>query len=353
MFHINRKVYFEYDYKYTPLYPNLIASERWAEHTMIQSNPEAPAVVPTFEVLLKDEFDNSMEKFWAFLLGKEDKFVVYLEPEVMVRLQIQYWKSIFARRPTPEALHFLHTTYVESVRLLAYFKIQGQWDPRNNTWVRANALSELEFLSLEEITEISNELPFSPTIAGMDRRDLGIEYLMMDFFADKTSPYKEELLRRIKVLTWDNWLDELEHLKYEILSGTIDAAKLDPTIDTTVGNVEKQLANSDILAWTVDPMFNEDIEYIRSAYDHKIFVPCWQRLADQWGIPYDDMDELNELINTDQYEQLLMRDVDRDYGCSYTRTRFMNKANQTLATWCYDRVRKGKTADLLKFKLKR
>jgi len=187
----------------------------------------------------------------------------------------------------------------------------------------------------------------------MDKSTVGIEYLLADYFADKLSPYSETLMERVKYLTWDNWLDELEHLKYELLSGTIDIGKLDPTLNITVGNVESELAKSNILSWTVDPLFNEDIDYIRQTYDHTIFNPCWTLLADQWGIPYDDMDELNAMINNDEYENLLLRDINRNYGSSYTRTRFMNKANQTLATWVYDRVREDQIKDLHKFKLKR
>lgn len=353
MFHISRKLYLEYDFMFAPTYPSLLVSERWATSPMADDTDLDGDVVPSLDVLLTEKFDGKLEKFWEYVLNKDDKFIVYIEPETMIRLQVQYWKSIFERPPTPEDIHFLYTTYVESVRLMAYFKIHGHWDPRHDDWVRTNVLSEVEQLSLEEITEIYEEMPFSPAIAHVDKRSLSIEYLMMDFFADRKTPYKEELLRRVKAMSWDNWMDELEHLKYEILSGTINVDRLDPNIDTSVGNVEEQLKKSDLLSWTVDPMFNEDVEYIRAAYDYKIFYPCWYGVASIWGEGFEDMSELNELINNDRYEELLMKDVERGFACAYTRTRFLNKANQTLAAWCYDRVRNGKSKELAKFKLPR
>jgi hypothetical protein len=267
-------------------------------------------------------------------------------------LQIEYWKSIFEDLSVDDA-HFLHTSYVESRRLVAYNNIIGQWDRTSNTWSRANILSEVDFIDKDSFVELYNSIERSPVLTAMDKTSIGVEYLLADYFGDNETPYKSALFDRIKFLTWDNWIDELEHLKYEILSGTIDAGKLDPTINTTVGNVEEELAKSEMLSWTVDPLFREDVDYIRSAYDPAIFVPCWAKLAEVWGHDYDDMEELNTLINADDYEALLERDIARNYGCSYTSTRFMNKANQSFATWVYECVRKGKTSDLSTFRIKR
>ena len=327
----------------------IMASVDYAEPSTKMVNAEQQA--DNFEALINDNYDGDVENFWIDLVGKTSKLIVYLDSDTITNLQIQYWKSIFAVEPTPEDIHFLHNSYVESARLAAYNNIVGNWDATGDTWTQKSILNTVHFKTLEEITVLCEANKASPALQGMDISTVGIEYLLADYFADNTSKYKSVLLDRVKFLTWDNWLDELEHLKYEILSGTIDAGKLDPAISTTVGNTEAELAKSSILSWTVDPLFNEDIDYIRATYDHTIFVPCWQRLADQWGVPYDDMDELNDMINADDYEGLLLRDIDRNYGSSYTRTRFMNKANQVLATWVYDRVRKELTEDLVKFKL--
>jgi hypothetical protein len=206
---------------------------------------------------------------------------------------------------------------------------------------------------LDEIRVLYDRNPPSKVLSAINPNKISFEYLLMDYFArGKKSKYRPEFVRRLKAMTWDNWIDELEHLKYEILSGTLDAGKLDPEIDVSVGNIEDALAKSSFLSWTVDPFFKEDPDYIRQTYDHRIFVPCWQRLADAWDLGYDDMEELNELINQDAYEELLMRDIDRGYGSSYTRTRFMDKANQVLSTWCYEMVRTGDIAALTPFKLR-
>ncbi len=350
MFHLVNRTYLEYDFKFTVRYPYLVASERWTTHPIINANPLTAEVEPTFEELLEKSYNNDLDGFWNSLVNKNDKLVLYVDPFTFTRLQVQYWKSIYPGI-TVENCYFLYTTYIESVRLGSYFFMDSNWDPKNEQWNKDNVLSEVKRLPKEAFSELFEKEPEVAAIKAMDKRKLSFEYLLLDYFSEGGSKFKEELLNRIKVLTWENWLDELEHLKYEILSGNIDASKLDPTIETPVGGVEEGLAKSKILSWTVDPLFNNNIDYIRQTYDHNIFIPCWQRLADQWGIGYDDMDELNEMINNDDYEGLLLRDIGRNYGCSYTRTRFMTKANQVLTTWCYEQVRNQNVEALKPFKL--
>ena len=352
MFHIAKKVYLEYDYAFENRQDFILSSSRWSERFMLSVNGVAdPTRVPTFSELLQENFNNKIEDFWKFLLNKNNKFVVYVDSETLTSLQIQYWRSIF-ENITPESVHILHTSWVESKRLHGYFEKIGSWT-KENKWSRANALTDLKFLTLDEIKVLYQNNPPIDALKNIDKSKVSFEYLLADYLADNSTPYKNELFNRVKILTWENWLDELEHLKYEILSGTIDAGQLDPSINVGVGKIESELAKSNILKWTVDPAFGQDIDYIRSTYNYEIFNPCWIKLAEIWDVEYDDMSELNRLVNTDKYEELLMRDINRKYGCSYTRTRFMNKCNQVFATWCYDRKRSNKTNDLSNFKLKR
>lgn len=364
MFNIANRIYLEYDYKFQSNGNYAVASEKWASRLLVSQLMSAPQQAPSFQQLLETEYNNSREEFWADLLSKTGKFVFYSDPNTLTELMVQYWRSIFVSDLTPEQVHFMYTTVVDSTRLRAYYYRIGAYNRETNTWSRPNALSEITFKTLEEITTIYNNNPPSAVLQNVDKTRVGVEYLLADFFADTESPYKTALMDRIKFLTWDNWLDELDHLKYELLSGNIDARKIDPTIDTRVGNIESELAKSEILKWTVDPLFNNDIEYIRQTYDYNIFTPCWLGLSDIWfaksggdyppgTIFYDEMGDLNRLINTDQYEILLTRDIDRNYGCSYTRTRFLDKCNQVFSNYCYDRKRENQTADLTPFRLKR
>ncbi len=352
MFHIAKKVYLEYDYKFHQQYPYIIASNRWNKHPITITKSELISQVSSFEELLEERYGNNIENFWTQLLSEDKKLIVFVDPSTMAKLQFQYWKSIFKDGVTAADLHKLHTSWIESNRLAGYYSLVGSWDTGTNAWTKANAFNELSLPTLTESTSLFAETTTSNSIKSMNKSSVSIEYLMAEFFHNNNSSHKTELLKRIKHLTWDNWLDELEHLKYEIISGNIDAGKLDTSLNITIGNIESELAKSDLLKWTVDPAFINDAEYIRENYDPQIFVNCYIKLAEVWQHEYDDMSELSRLINSDQYEELLNRDVNRNYGCSYTRTRFFEKANHVFVTWCYDLKRKGQTSQLSPFTLR-
>lgn len=353
MFHVFGKTYFEYDFKFSHKYPFTAASSRWAEHPLLVSNQEIHFEAPSFEALLKDEYGGDIEAFWKGALSHQEKYVYYLAPDRIAELQIQYWRSILEVDPSVEQIHFLHTTWVESVRLNAYNQVTNSWGVGGTERVVHGVLGEVHFKTLEEIRELYDRNPPSKVLSTIDPNKISFEYLLMDYFArGKKSKYRPEFVRRLKIMAWDNWIDELEHLKYEILSGNVDIGQLDPSLNIQVGNIEEELAKSEYLSWTVDPFFKEDPAYIRETYDHRVFIPCWQRVADAWDLGYEDMEEYNELINNDEYEALLMIDIERGYASSYTRTRFMDKANQVLSTWCYQMVRSDNIAALAPFKLR-
>jgi len=352
MFHIANRVYLEYDYKFHQQYPYIVASSRWKDHPITISKSELIAQVPSFQELLSERYNNNIETFWSSLLSETRKLIVFVDPETMAKLQFQYWKSIFKDDIKAEDLHKLHASWIESNRLSSYYSLIGSWDRGTNSWSKSNAFTELAIPTLADSTKLFNETVASNTIKSMNKSSISFEYLMAEFFHNNASNYKQELLKRIEFLTWDNWLDELEHLKYEIISGNIDAGKLDTSLRMSIGNIESELAKSDLLKWTVDPAFTNDAEYIKANYDPQIFVNCYIKLAEVWQHDYDDMSQLSRLINEKQYEELLNRDVNRNYGCSYTRTRFFAKSNHVFATWCYDLKRKGQTSQLAPFVLR-
>jgi len=345
MFHIFKKVYLEYDYKFEHKGDFITASSRLNEYPMQVSSNEVLGQYRSFESMLDEKFESSVESFWAYLYGYQgnSKLVVFVSPDIMTQLQVQYWKHIFSDSIDAASVFKLHTSWVETVRLYSYME----------SYRNKNLLEQAEFKNEYEISQLFNNVEDSVTLLAIDKSTVSFEYLLADYMANNRSKYKTELFKKIEFLTWDNWVDELEHLKYEILSGNIDAEKLDPTIKTPLGGVEGGLKKSKFLSWTVDPRFKEGTEYIRATYPYTTFDPCWVKLAEVWSHEYDDMSEVNYMINHDDYPGLLLRDIARNYGCSYTRTRFMDKCNQVFATYCYDRHRKGSTKDLSKFILRK
>jgi len=352
MFHIANKIYLEYDYKFHQQYPYIVASERWSKHPITISKSPLVSQVSSFEELLLNNYNNDIENFWTDLLNREGKIVVFLDPQTVTKLQFQYWKSIFQDSITLENLHLLHTSWIESMRLTGYFDLVGTWDPGTESWTRSNAYTELPIPTLQESQSLYNSTTVSPTLRNMNKTTLSLEYLLADYLYNPNTIYKQVLMEKIKKFTWDNWMDELMHLRYEVLTGNLDLTSIDRNLNISVGNIEQQLSTSNILKWVVDPAFNRDnVEYIRSTYDHQIFNPCWDKTYELWSGGDENMAELNDLINTDQYEELLNRDIARGFGCSYTAKTFYTKSNLVFSTYCYQKKREGKTEDLSNFAL--
>jgi hypothetical protein len=65
----------------------------------------------------------------------------------------------------------------------------------------------------------------------------------------------------------------------------------------------------------------------------------------------DYMKVLTESTIFEKWEELLMEDIKRNYGCIYTWKFFKEKGNQVLATYIYQKIRENKTQDLSPFRL--
>jgi hypothetical protein len=289
---------------------------------------------------------NDIEGVWKSLLirsGDEHKFILYVPHEDFTKLIIGYWKSIFVDFKVTDAFK-LYNTYLTSLSL---YNLLDWSISRYNYNLYSNDIK----LTKVKFTELFDSIDASDAIE-LAKPTPSIEYLICNYMQGYSN-WDIELFNIIKSLTWKNWMDEILHLRYEILSGTIDANKIDPSLNANTENLMSKLKKSALLKWTVDPDITPDaIEYFRTSYtDTTIFERCWKALYDTWGVE-EDMTELNQLINNDQYTKLLDRDIARGYGCSYTRTRMMNKCNQTFVTYCYDIKRNSHEEELQGFKLK-
>lgn len=351
MFHLFKTVYLEYDYKFDGLGYNFIMASPLvgAGIGLPMGGPEEDnilyPVVNSFQDLLDKKFNGKIEKFWEKLYTHDNKLICYLLPEDFNRLQIQYWKSIFKNSDIND-IYFLHKTWIESVRLRSYINTTAI-DYRNyETRQKLNILSFDEFKTIYDSVPVSNYL-----INGIDISKVSFEYLLADFlYNGSSSAIKNELLNRVKLISLENWRDELEQLKLEIMFGFLDIDQVDKTLNLEVGNVENQLKNSSKLKWMCDEKFSTDIQYIKANYNYLDLVDQWKRIYEIWG-GNEDMKEISDLIMAEKWEELLDRDIKRNFGCLYTFELFREKSNQIFATYCYKMKRQDKTNVLAGFKL--
>jgi hypothetical protein len=348
MFHLFNSVYLNFDFNFEPAGKDFIlASDIYGNKPMITvQNNEVYQSQPSFEDLIKYSFTGE-EDFWAKLIARNKKVVVYVKPSQFYKLQTKYLKSVF-KHASVQDLHKIHVSFIESTRLRSYIVDCTGRDLR-----RHKILTSINALSLEEFEELYNSTEVSKVLQSLDKSKLSFEYLLADYIYNKNSKYKYALLDKSEVIIWDNWFNELEYLRYEILFGSLDLNKLDPNIELGIGTIEDALAQSELLKWTVDADFAYNREYIKTNYDYETFNSLWDKIYSLSGISSDmpDMSETNELINKNMYEELLTRDINRGFGCTYTGEMFREKCNHVFATYCCNIARSNDTSSLAPYRL--
>lgn len=345
MFHLFNSVYIDFDFCFEPIGKDFIlASDIFGNMPMVTvQNNETYKSQPSFEKLIEESFSGNKETLWKDLIARSKKVILYVKPEKLYELQIEFLKSVFKYAECKD-LYKIHLSFIESIRLRSYYEMRDI-DARKQI-----ILNRIHPLSYAQFEEIYNNTEVSKTLQRLDKTSLSFEYLLADYIYNSSTKYKHALLSKIEVMTWDNWLDELEQLKYEIIFGSLDLNRLDSSLNFEIGNIEEQLSNSDVLKWVVDRNFTHNRKYIKSTYDYKMFNPLWENIYAMYS-GEEKMDDLNELINTDQYEEILWRDINRGFGCLFTGEMFKGRSNHVFATHCYKIARSENKDELAPFRL--
>lgn len=300
----------------------------------------------TFDSLIADHFNNDLESFWQFLLEFKDKLILYVDSDVGLRLKLMLWRNIFQSELTDVAAFNIYLGDFEGESLRAF---------------RRHSLDISKFgYAVEEtcvefttFSKLFNKTPRVILIQEMDKSQLGIDYLIPYFIlGDEDNSLRKELLKRVKRITWETWIDEYIQLKYELLTGVFDINKIDPEIVPQLGKLKEAISNSPLLSWLLDNDINVDnVSYIRNKYNQEIFLTCWERYYEARGVQ-EDMREVTNLIYSDDYETLIQRDIDSGYGCVYASAAFENKCNRIFISYCYDLIRNNKITELKQYQLR-
>lgn len=289
---------------------------------------------------------------WEYLLlqsPKHSRIVVYLEAELLFRLQIEYWKNILPFVSREDMFH-LHRLYIEDCR----FKNSL---PRPRDFVLSeNKLTQITSYDKITFNEIYENISLIETLKQVPKENLSFEYQLADFFYDSSSELKPVLLEKIRHFTWTNWIAEIEILKSDILNGIMDINRLIPAesaIDTSDPTLLfNQLIGNEYLRWIVDEnIFPGDYNYLEMNYSKEIFKFIYERFYNMWQVNGEDMSELIDLIYSYQYEKLLYRDVARSFGSVYSAGRQRNKVNQILVSYLYKLKREGQLSAIKPFTL--
>ena len=353
MFHIANKFYLEYDYAFTNTYPYLVASSTWGTRNFVNIDLSAPISAVSFDDMITNEFDGDREQFWTTMIAKDAKFVAYLDPDTITALQVQYWRSIFDNISV-EDVHRLHNAWIDSEKLANSFLPIGNYDADTSSWNRSNAINSLSYKTLAEITTIYNDNTASAVLQGLNKNNVSFEYLLADYYNDNSSPYAAKFLERVGYIAWDNWLDEINHLRYELVSLGLDIDAIDTDLTTSPGSLISQIESSADLSWILDPQY-EDLDYFKANYDHTKAMAAYETYATASGIDWETnhLSTLSTNIVAGNWTTVLTNDINKGTGSMFTKERFAGKMNSVFVSWVYKMVRAGTTANLSGYQLKR
>jgi hypothetical protein len=347
MFHLFKRAYLEFDYKMDSLgYDFLVATSYFGNFPMTAYAEKClKPTSPSFEELLESSFENDIEKFWEFMYSSDNKIICYTRTDTIEKLMIQFFKSIFKHANSSD-IFLLYQTMVESARVRSY--IQTTAPDGRNKFLR----DTFKLKTYEEFVELYNEQPISNFLRNdINKKDISFEFLLPDYFYNGTSSlFKDEILKRVKLISIDLWKDELEQLRLETIFGFLDMDRIDNNMNMQIGNIEIELNESELLKWMVDENFSADPSYIKRNYDYLKLVDQWDKMYDIWETK-EDMKEVNDLIMAENWEALLERDINRNFGCLFTFELFREKSNQVFSSYCYRKKRNNLVSDLAPFRI--
>lgn len=301
---------------------------------------------------VQQELNGEESAFWGKLHvygGAQSKFILYVDPELYIQLQLVFWKSILPRLDV-ESAHLLHRITFEDSMLRCHL-------PEHMLKERVrNGYRSYSLLSKDDFARRWGQIEKSDFLEKTNKNELSFEFQVADYFMYPETPLKKTLLDKVGHFTWVNWVSEIFILKTDIINAIQDVNKLlppDHQIDTSVpGAIYSQIIGNSYLNWILDDEIHpRNYQYVEQAYSKDIFQYLYHQFYNLWQVNGEDMSVLIDLIYSHSYEDLLKRDVARGFGSVYSSNRFQDRINQVLVSYLYKQKRDGNYDRILPFSL--
>lgn len=289
---------------------------------------------------------------WEYLMGKADvsrSFTLFLPAEILIRLQCVYWKNILANAPW-ETGYTLHKIQFEDSMLRLHL-------PEHVMKAELReGFRHYKLMSAESFKAMWRELPVVPFLAQVSKDCLSFEFQLADYFVNPHTSVKGPLLKKVGHYSWVNWVSEIFILKTDIINAVLDVNRLLPDgcklESDEPGTLYSQMLGNKYLSWVFDDQIHpRNYLYVEKAYPKEIFKQLYDRFYNLWQVNGEDMSELIDMIYSYQYEELLLRDVRRQFGSVYSSNRFQDRINQVLVSYLYKLKREGNIEELKVFTL--
>ncbi|MFN3453356.1 MAG: hypothetical protein ACK41T_00250 [Pseudobdellovibrio sp.] len=299
-----------------------------------------------------DSIQNN-EESWSRLLDQKGNAYIHCTEDMFHKLTSSYWKSILPNL-TPDDAYKLHCMNILDNHLKTKYPNSNMYDQEK---------LKLKQLSKNEFSTIFNEAPIIISLKKIDEDSYPFEYQFATYAATCKQKYKAATLKKVKKITYDNWIFELDILRINLINAIFDLNNLLPEkhkLDyTSPETLELQMKSNFYLSWCFDETLNttrgslissDNFTYLKENYPVEIFTVLYTGFYKLWGTS-EDMTELTQLIYNENFEYLLDRDIARNFGCVYSNNKFYSKMDQAFVSYLYANARSNQTKALKPFSI--
>lgn len=198
----------------------------------------------TMESFLERHFGGSEEAFWKGCT-KAQKVVFCCDNEVLFRIFITYWKSIFVNN-RPRFFYLLYEL------LRKWWSARKIGNLSNIKQLLAEYESFLPFIAFDDFCLRVEQISPSSAIRSLDKGLLNFEYLFAGGLASRDFKYFDKLAKGIRRKLYTVWMEELTEIRSIFLQNFFQLRK----------DFEE-----DDLKWIFDPKFNlKNLHYVQLRY---------------------------------------------------------------------------------------
>jgi hypothetical protein len=357
MFHLFNKVYLEHEKWFSTKYESVILANGDLPHPVTRLSGFKAVNVPKFKEYIQSEFSGEEDNFWKSLINQNPNigYNIFVDQSLFDQLMLTYWKNIFKDLD------------VENAYLLYKFNFLNEKLKRYNRIDRAdNIPSDWENnipMTLEKFSPLFASAPRIPSLLKLDKGSVSFEYLMANYFFQPDGPCTEKFLRKLKDFSWQVWFSDVEIMRGEIINSFYDIRRIIPDADLdilSIESVENFIHTEPKLKWLLDPDFNiNNLSYVIKTYPKEVFVELAQAMHQCWGFKYklEEPQFENKTYENDyilpttyvfegRYVDFLMKSINESFGCVFVNDSLLDKANQLLPLFIYEKVRSAKIEDL-------
>lgn len=362
MLHLFNRVYIKHESMFETVNESLMVRSERKAHPLAFLVSMAGAELPSFEEILKDRYEDSIDNFWKelVLMPADKKYSIFVDSKVLIQLMLQFWKSIF-KNPSVDSLFRLYNFSILDNKLKSYL-IK---DDRVKNKAKFN--EAIGYISKDEFIELYNNAPKIQCLMDLDKSALGFEYLLGNYFVPEVAQYKDFFEERLGKLAWSSWFADTQILRGELLTGFYDLNKLLPNLNLNLDepiSIDQTILENKHLAWMLDPKFEENnMDYILRKYGKDIFIDLNQHMVFAKGAEskkgtitdnqlfFNYQVNLTNLVFDENYEEFLKQDIADGFGCQLINDDFVHKANQLFVSYIYDKVRSNEPNVLKEYEL--